>query len=105
MEVIIPILIELLPVLLPIIMDCIDKPDDGRERLREFADNLSKVSFKAGKPLEFAIGQGLACVARQPDAQFKASVAGLRKAGDAAVAGLKRATPEIEEPVGPEINT
>lgn len=90
----IELLMKLLPTLLPVLLDCFDKPDDqGREQLQDFAEHLTKIGVKASDPISYSVGYGLGCICRSDD--FEGRLAKLRSAAEAAGKALQQNGPSI----------
>lgn len=82
---------------MPLIMECIDKPDDPEPqiRLREFAERFTKMAYKNGDHWAFGLGSSMVCLSHQSDERFHANCQGM-------LGMIQSITPE-PEPIIPTV--
>lgn len=93
------VLMRLLPTLLPIIVDCLDKPDEtGRKDLATFAEHLTRIGVRSNDPVSYTLGYSLGCLCKQDNATYRERLEQLRGA-------VEQAKDVIDEaPNGPSVN-
>jgi len=104
LKVLLPLLIEFAPM----IIECIDKPEDPEPRLklRDFASRWVKMLLKVKDPTDatcaqYALASGVVCMTHQSDERFKASCQRLNRL---VVMGQKIVDdPSVIMPNGPNV--